>query len=589
MHGSAHLDEIGRVLQGEATGRDSLVAASWRRCVETYGMDPARPEPAHIVTDAELRIHREQAERLIAIARSGLQALFKQVAGQNYVLLLADAKGVTVDFFGDPRFESELRSAGLYLGADWSEDLAGTCGVGSCLVTGEAVTIHQTDHFGLAHTPLSCTAAPIYDTCGTLTAVLDISLLRSPTPKATQNLAMNLVCASARRVEMANLMAMTRRNWVLRFSSSPEFLEVDPEGAVALDASGRIIGLTRGAMALFGPAAPDGALIGTPIERVADITVDDLPDLMRGRPAEDRVVRLRDGRGLFGHAIAPQAARSRPALPVDALPQALASFAGPDRALAKTLRAAAQLAASRAPVLITGETGTGKERLARAIHVTGAAGKPLWTVPCGGASTDRLQGLVDAAGDDPGTLFLDGVEDLDPPAQAALVALLDLRPGLRVIASTRTDLAARARDGCLRTDLFFRIAGATLSVPPLRLREDFDWLLDRLLRQRGADLHRLNPSARADLASRRWPGNVRELETVLDVALAQTPQGVLDRSDLPPPALAPGPAQAAVEDQDLEAVLAACHWNMALAARRLGVNRSTVLRRLRRAGVSRPV
>lgn len=243
-----HVTEIERVLLGHPTGRDATVAESWRRCVEIYGMDPSRPDPAHIVTDAKLREHREQAERLIATARSGLQALFRQVAGQNYVLLLADAQGVCVDFFGDPRFEDELRQAGLYLGSDWTEDLAGTCGVGSCIVTGESITIHQSDHFGLAHTPLSCTAAPIFDTRGKLAAVLDVSLLRSPSPKASQNLAMSLVSASARRVEMANLMAMTRRDWVLRVSASPEFLEVDPDAAVALDGSGNIIGTTRGAL-----------------------------------------------------------------------------------------------------------------------------------------------------------------------------------------------------------------------------------------------------------------------------------------------------------------------------------------------------
>ncbi len=323
----AHVREIDRALSGDAppVDRDAMVLESWRRCIETYGMDPARADPAHIVTDAELRQHREQSERLIATARSGLQSLFRQVAGQNYVLLLADAEGVCVDFFGDPRFEDDLRQAGLYLGSDWSEDLAGTCGVGSCLVTGEAVTIHQSDHFGIAHTPLSCTAAPIYDTRGQLTAVLDISLLRSPSPKSSQNLAMNLVKASARRVEMANLMAMARRDWVLRFSSSPEFLEVDPEAAVALDGSGRIVGMTHAVIDLLGRGRRD-TLIGAPIDTFLEISVDDLPDLMRGRPAEERVLRLKDGRGLFGHAIAPQAARVARAPVASALPGALSSY-----------------------------------------------------------------------------------------------------------------------------------------------------------------------------------------------------------------------------------------------------------------------
>ena len=78
-----HLREIDEVLSGRGRGRDAFVEQSWRRCVEQYGMDPAKPSPAHIVTEARLREHREQSERLIAIARSGLEALFRQIAGQK--------------------------------------------------------------------------------------------------------------------------------------------------------------------------------------------------------------------------------------------------------------------------------------------------------------------------------------------------------------------------------------------------------------------------------------------------------------------------------------------------------------------------
>lgn len=581
----AHVTEIDRALRGQAgaSGRDALVLDSWRRCVETYGMDPARSEAAHIVTDAELRRHREQAERLIATARSGLHALFRQVAGQNYVLLLADAEGVCVDFFGDPRFEDELRQAGLYLGSDWSENLAGTCGVGSCLVTGEAVTIHQGDHFGVAHTPLSCTAAPIYDMQGQLTAVLDISLLRSPSPKSSQNLAMNLVRASARRVEMANLMAMTRRDWVLRFSASPEFLEVDPEAAVALDGSGRIVGMTHGARDLLVPEG-QGDLIGMPIDRLLDISVDDLPDLMRGRPTEDRVLRLRDGRGLFGHAIAPQAARvARGTAPPTGLPGALGGFAGPDPALEPVLQRAARLAATPVPLLIEGETGTGKEKLARALHVCGPPGRAFHALVCAGLEAEAIGALFKAA---PGTLFLKGVEDLCARGQAALLTLLEARGDLRPVTSARDDLARASQEGRFRADLFFRLAGERLRLPPLRLRHDVDWLIDRLLRRLSDRDLSLSPAARAELAARHWPGNIRELENAIRVAVAVTEGRVIDLPDLPAPSLASthdgGP------EQDLEALLDACGWNMSRAARRLGINRSTVLRRVRKAGLSPP-
>ncbi len=402
-----HVEEIERVLEGGATGRDSQVADSWKRCVEVHGLDPARADPAHIVTETELREHRMQAERMIASARSGLQSLFRQVARQNYTVLLTDAKGVCVDFFGDPDFEDDLRGAGLFMGANWSEDLAGTSAAGACIVTGEPVTIHQDDHFGNAHTALSCTAAPVYDSLGQLAAVLDISLLQSPSPKSSQNLAMSLVTSSARRVEMANLMAQSRREWVLRFSASPEFLDVDPEAAVTLDGAGRIIGFTRGAEKMF--RGDGGSLLGQRLETLLDLSVDDLPDLMRDRPTEDRVVNLRDGGALFGHAIAPQAPRTAGALtrrlrqsggPLDAL-------AGADPGMQRLLAKAERLAPTEVPLLLIGApfqikvweallaipsghvttyseiaTSIGRPKAVRAVGTAVGRNPVSWLIPC---------------------------------------------------------------------------------------------------------------------------------------------------------------------------------------------------------------
>lgn len=592
MSDLSHLREIDQVLSGRAIGRDALVEQSWRRCVEQYGMDPAKPSPAHIVTEARLREHREQSERLIAIARSGLEALFRQIAGQKYVLLLADAKGVTVDYFGDPKFEDELRQAGLFLGSDWSESLAGTCGVGSCIITREAVTIHQSDHFDLTHTPLSCTAAPIFDTAGNLTAVLDISLLRSPRPKISQSLALNLVKASVRRVEMANLMAINRGDWVLRFSTSPEFLDVDPEAAVALDGSGRIIGMTHGAEAVLARqmgGRMGGAVIGERIDRFFNLTIDSLPDLMRGRPTEDRLIQLRDGQAMFGHAIAPQSERA-PALARGDLAGPLQSIGGADPHIRRLQAEAARLAPTAIALLVQGETGTGKERLARAVHISQSGSRPFVTL-AEATPSEGWPALVEAAGG--GTLFLDEPGDLSAAGQARLLRLLaacDALPAQRrprLISATAHDLAAQVRAGGFRADLFFRLAPVTLTLPPLRLRQDFDWLLDRMLRQMGhlrPDSLRLSPAARAELKARDWPGNLRELANTLEVAIALAEGSVIDLPDLPPaPLSAPEAPQEHLAD-----ILAACGGNMSLAARRLGVNRSTILRRARREGLTGP-
>lgn len=581
-----HVAEIDRVLRGVDTGRDPVVANSWQRCVDAYGMDPTRRDPAHILPETVLREHVAQSERLIATARSGLQSLFQHVAGQNYVLLLADADGVCVDFFGDRTFEDDLRAAGLYLGYKWTEDLAGTNGVGSCLVTGAPVTIHQGDHFSLTHTPLSCTAAPIYDTQGALSAVLDVSLLRAPSPKSSQNLAMTLVTNATRRVEMANLMASARRDWVLRLARSPEFLDVDPEAALALDGAGRIVGMTSGAQRLLDPAQTQ-SLIGARLEDWFEASVDDLPAFMRGRPTDERILHLRDGRALFGHAIAPQVPRTRAALPRPEadLPAALTSFAGPDSALQALLRQAARLAQTDVPLLLTGETGTGKEKLARAIHMAAPGSRGFHSLS--GSSPAAIAALSDCA---PGTLFLRRVADLSAPAQAGLVSLLEERRDLRVIAACPCPPADLARH--VRGDLLHRLAGATLALPALRHRADMDWLIDRLLRRISSDNIRLSPLARGELKSRAWPGNIRELHHTLTSAAALCEGRVIDLPDLPPPVLPPPvlahQSPGALEESDLEQLLVACDWNMSQVARRLGVNRSTVLRRMRKAGLSPP-
>jgi len=306
MQFADHIREIENVRHGANTGRDDVVVESWRRCLEEYRLDPAKAREAVIVSETRLREHRQQAEDLVHIARSGLERLYRQVAEQNYVLLLSDRQGVTVEFLGDPSFNNNLRKAGLYLGAEWSEPRAGTCAVGACIATGEALTIHQSDHFDMTHTPLSCTAAPIYDMHGSLAAVLDISLLSSPILKASQNMARHLVSSTVRRIELANLMAHSRHDLVLRFAGAPEFLDVDPEAAISLDGGGLITGMTHGgARILASSCGLDwrniDALIGQPVSRFFEAEVDDLASLTRSRLPQDRRIAVRDGSTLYVH------------------------------------------------------------------------------------------------------------------------------------------------------------------------------------------------------------------------------------------------------------------------------------------------
>ncbi len=624
-----HIREIEHVSQGRGVGRDPIVIDSWLRCLNQHGLDPSARAAAHIVTDAELREHRQRASDLVAIARSGIEQLFALVAGQNYVLMLSDRAGVTVEYLGDEAQKSALRKSGLYLGAEWSEARAGTCALGACLETGEALIIHQTDHFDVTHGGLSCTAAPIYDSQGALVAALDISLLSSPLPRASQSMALNLVSQTVRRIEMANLMAESRREWVLRLAGSPDFLDVDPEAAIALDGSGRVIGATHGAMrALTRAAGIDwrqaDRVIGRPVSDFLEIGLERLDELTRQRPARDRLIETRDGHRLFAHAIEPRPPAPLPALsrramrplataaPAAALPEALAALAGEDPVMAAVLAQAALLAPSRLPLVISGATGTGKLTLARRIHDVSGRGA-LHVLSCpelddpeaearlfGRQSARKSQtGLL--ASLEGGTLVLHNVDQLGERLRARLSRLLAegsflplgaLRPvplDLRVIATSTLGASALAGEDRLGAAFYHRLCGAHMALPMLAERQDLLWLAEGLTSRAAGAKITLPPELMRALPSRQWAGNLRELGFLAQrlAALAQAgriaPEAAL--AALGPAAAGapttPLPSEAAV----LAQMLVASGGNISLCARRLGVDRTTIHRRIRRYGL----
>ena len=250
-----HVDELIRVAEGGQSDRDDYILNSWRRCVSNHRLDPTVLRPAVIVEDRRLREHRENMDDLLRTARFGVEALYRQVAGLGYVLLLTDNEGITVDYIGDEATTDYLREAGLYIGADWNEARAGTNGTGTCIATGEALTVHQSDHFDATHIPLTCTVAPIFDPTGNLSAVLDISALSSPKEKSSQYLALQIVKSFAHRIETANLIRSCSRNWIVKLTSNQALAEVDIEYVLVLDSTGRIVGFNHNGRQLLAQEA----------------------------------------------------------------------------------------------------------------------------------------------------------------------------------------------------------------------------------------------------------------------------------------------------------------------------------------------
>ena len=305
----SHIDVVMKVAERgigvrDAVRHEAIIRESWLRCVQEHRLDPARMQEAVILPAQRLREHQEQMEEFLHIARHGLETLYHQVAGLGYVVLLTDAKGITVDFIGDLRLDFSLRKAGLYLGADWSEANAGTCGVGTCITTGQALTVHLDDHFDATHIPLTCTTSPIYDSQGQMIGVLDISALSSPKPKESQALALQLVKLFTRQIEDAAFLHRHRRNWVLRLASAPQFLDVNPEFLLALDSTGCVVGHNRGAQT--GMTTADGqGVLGRHISDLLEIRFEDLGKFMAGDNALHRAVMQANGSGLLFMIVTP--------------------------------------------------------------------------------------------------------------------------------------------------------------------------------------------------------------------------------------------------------------------------------------------
>ena len=629
-----HIDAVmrlaGDVQPAGAGAPDPLIRDSWRRCVHQHHLDPTRMQEAVILPQQRVREHQERLDEFLRIARHGLESLYQQVAGMGYCVLLTDARGVTVDFIGDLQLDATLRRAGLYLGSDWSELHAGTCGVGTAIATGQALTVHQGDHFDATHIPLTCTAAPVYDPLGRLNAILDISALSSPQAKSSQHLALQLVKVYAQRVENANFLRCFRNDWVLKLHPSPEFVEISTDHLLALDAAGRIVGHNRAAQLLL-QAEHGSNVLGLPFGQLFGARFDELGRFMRALPGERRAVTLaRSGRVLFLHAVPPPSRWAAAAAPhaVDAaeadVPAALAALSGGDPVLDRIIGRAARLVDTPVSVLITGETGSGKEYLAKAMHqASQRARKPFVAVNCAaipetlieselfghlpgsfsGAAPKGKRGLIQEA--DGGTLFLDEIGDMPLALQARLLRVLAEREVLpigatrahrvdvRVIAATHADLRRRVRDGAFRDDLYYRLAGAHLELPPLRERRDLAWLVQQMLSTQARPLQ-LAAEAEHCLRHHAWPGNLRELRNVLDYAAAMTGgSGVIGLAELPDALLASGEAGDASqalppEAQLLLQYLRAARWNISAVAHQLGIARMTVYRRMKRWGIQEP-
>ena len=542
----------------------ALILDSWARCMDA-GLAPTAAFSVPVVEAPDLARRRERSEFVRRLAQAELETLSRQIAGSNFLLAFADCDGVILDLYADNRFAMSGADAGILPGSLWTENVAGTNGLGTALATSAAVAVTGMEHYFLTLGDVSCTAAPVRDARGLVVGVLDASSYYQSRQRHTQA----LVQMAATHIENGLLAHQMRGHWLLALHPRPEFLGTLSAGLLAFDGGGQLASVNGpGRSLLAGLDTVRGTcfeeLFGEPLEHVlarlhlgGDVRLRDalgsvLVARLVGRPA----AALQARQGLNGHASAApprlqrrqadgvQAAAAADAAAVGNAPEFLAG----DPTVAQACRLVEAAVQMQVTILLQGETGTGKELLARHAHRSSGRRGDFVAINCaampgdlfeaelfghvGGAFTGARRegspGLLVAA--DGGTLLLDEIRDLPLHLQAALLRFLDdqqVRPvggqtsrrvDVQLLAATHADLEEAVRTRAFREDLWHRLNTVCVTLPPLRNRRDLPEAVRWVLRHIERRLE-ITDSAVAYLTRHPWPGNFRELRAVLTRAL----------------------------------------------------------------------
>ncbi len=623
----------------------SDVLDSWARCTGLR-LDPATPPASRVIDSHDLARRRDGLAAVRRLALAEIETLFQQIAGSNFLLAFADHEGVILDLFADNRFRSSGSSADIIVGSCWAEAHCGTNGLGTALAAGRPVSITGTEHFFLKYGDISCTAAPIHDGQGRVLGALDASSYVESRQRHTQA----LVRMSAMHVENLLLAEQMRDHLVIAIHPRAEFLATLGCGLIAFDDEGRISAMNARAQGLFAGLV---LRLGTSFEQVFSESFEPFSarlsqgDELRVRDVLGsmlvvrcvRTARTAGGTRRAGNAAdgvadcagasvpAPASRRGRqdlsePASAATHLPR-VSGMVTDDPAVAATLRMAEAAVRLRVPILIQGETGSGKELLARHAHTSSGRRGAFVAVNCGALPTELFEaelfgyvggaftgarregnpGLIVSA--DGGTLLLDEVVELPLPLQAALLRFLDdrlVRPvggrdarhvDVQLLAATHANLEAEVAARRFREDLLHRLNIVRLTLPPLREREDFAAVGRSVLSAIDPHAH-ISDDALLQLSRLPWRGNMRELRAVLTRALLMHDTGHLDASDFMNAFSAGHPGSSpvlnghsALQQGALQRVVSEFErtgHSVSQTSRNLGISRTTVYRYLREQG-----
>lgn len=601
-----------------------LLLSEWQRCM-TLGVDVAM-SVARRLSDEEMRQRTQDNQLLIETSVPIIQDVGRFLDEVPGLMLLTDHTGSVLHITGDPRVCGlAAERSGIVAGSKWDEASAGTNGLGTALITGQPVHVYASEHFCEGWHSWTCAAAPIFDTDGcSILGLVDFTAPESDF--RDQALALTVSLASSIQSRMALHRELERSRIVNTFNEIAR--QYASDDLLALDHAGRVIMHSPNERSSRAARSwSSGGVDSARARKTIDVTAPDTG-------ARIGTIVLLSAQATGGFEPAFRSVRAD--TPVDTPTKHFGDFVTRDLETSRMLDELQRVAAADVSVLITGETGTGKELLARHLHASSPrSNEPYLAVNCGAISAELMEstffGYVRGAfsGADPrgragyfessrgGTLFLDEVGELPLTMQTALLRVLEdgsfqrvgscetLRSRCRVIAATHRNLEQLVAQRLFREDLYYRLKIVHKSVKPIRERRcDIPLLVDQFLvamrRKHGLPFVQITPEAHESLARYSWPGNAREVRNVVEAAMLCS-EGSIGVACLPPEVFKPsGNCNPQVDAAEVEqrASEAGSDYERQLivgmlrkyrkvnhAARAMGIARSTLYRKFAELGI----
>lgn len=486
-----------------------------------HGLDPDQPLPDIVLGGADLNERLEANARLLTFSQPVIENLYRQIDSPASTVLLTDRQGLILSAVGDSSFLDRAARVALSPGADWSEAVMGTNAIGTALVSGGIVAVQGQDHFLERNRFLTCVATPIFAPTGGIAGILDFS----SDARANLTHAHALLRTTAECIEHRLIESLDEGFLTIRFHPRAELIGGPLEALAVFDESGRLLACNRAArvlLKLFGeyPAAACDECFSTGWRCLVDWAALRQPTPFPLRTVHGQTCTAR------AQLRAPQV--RQPAAAAPAPPPAKAqrtpadTYTLGDPRLKAALQTLTDWPADGGPLLIEGETGTGKRHLVHTFHQRRGTEAAFVSVDCAALATSPAlraktdHALHQAAG---GILYLTDFDALPASEQAQLFAAASRTT--RVIAATRAPVDSLIREQRLAVNTFTACGGRTIQLPPLRERTDFDALVRHFIRTDCPDrpLY-VSPEAIALLRRYRWPGNLSELGNRLRLILA---------------------------------------------------------------------